>query len=204
MARKSAPPRALVGESTPAAARAAGQASRTERVAVILGKAFVLSEKPAPRGAARPRGQRMHRAGHIAVMHHTAGGCYLRRRYLCKNGRTPARKRQRPVSLLLFTAPPPAAVTPGPPRAASTCRLRLHFACGEGTGGYRPHCWVAAQNQAQHFAARNHPVRLSASRPWLHRFVKHRPRRLSLNAAGFPPQCGHGVHQQLGQHVVHG
>ena len=25
----------------------------------------------------------------------------------------------------------------------------------------------AAQNQARHFAARNHPVRLSASRPWL-------------------------------------
>ena len=26
---------------------------------------------------------------------------------------------------------------------------------------------VAAQNRARHFAARNHPVRLSASRPWL-------------------------------------
>ena len=47
--------------------------------------------------------------------------------------------------------------------------VRSHFTCGEtGLASYRPHLLgLPRKKRARHFAARNHPVRLSASRPWL-------------------------------------
>ncbi len=57
----------------------------------------------------------------------------------------------------------------GSPRARipALVGLRLRFACGEDRRVRlpAPPFGFAAQNQARHFAARNHPVRLSASRP---------------------------------------
>ncbi len=62
------------------------------------------------------------------------------------------------------------SAAPGPLRQnPSTCRLPPPFRLRRNRAGRSsaPPFGFAAQNQARHFAARNHPVRLSASRPWL-------------------------------------
>ena len=66
---------------------------------------------------------------------------------------------------------------PRPARRADVCpawsraalvAVRLHFAARNRAGrSSAPPFGFAAQKRARHFAARNHPVRLSASRPWL-------------------------------------
>ena len=53
-------------------------------------------------------------------------------------------------------------------RTPALAPVRSHFAPRNRAGrSPAPPFGFAAQNQARHFAARNHPVRLSASRPWL-------------------------------------
>ena len=60
-------------------------------------------------------------------------------------------------------APGPQRQNPGPCSRSVAFRLRRNRA-GRSSA---PPFGFAAQNRARHFAARNHPVRLSASRPWL-------------------------------------
>ena len=60
-------------------------------------------------------------------------------------------------------APGPQRQNPGPCSRSVAFRLRRNRAAGHRS----PPFGFAAQNRARHFAARNHPVWLSASRPWL-------------------------------------
>ena len=77
-------------------------------------------------------------------VHIPAGSAWAKRRWSSPPGLAPLR----------------AQPHPGARRLTPPFRLRRNRACG-----HRPTFGFAAQNQARHFAARNHPVRLSASRP---------------------------------------
>ena len=73
----------------------------------------------------------------------------------------------------LVIVPATAGGLPLFPHAASAftpalAPIRSHFTPRNRAGrSSAPPFGFAAQNRARHFAARNHPVRLSASRPWL-------------------------------------
>ncbi len=84
----------------------------------------------------------------------------LRRNRAC--GHRPHRGRCVGLPRFRFAQAWPLGQQPG------ACRHSAPFRCAKPRVRLpAPPFGFAAQNQARHFAARNHPVRLSASRPWL-------------------------------------